>query len=228
MASELCDQVVAVPKVEHDLNRKNLERIKFAKALHERAKWTVQNFAERLDLEDSGICGKTECGNSHITENHLKRVFPTKGGSGIRVVPNGEISEEECAKVYQQYLVIYNHPPPNKEYARYFLRSSLAEREGKAKINWAKFAYDVCRKQYASWERDGRVEDACRKKWDDLRGVYIPESAGEGNSQGRSRQFGAACEGLRFSSEQTSEVLELLKTAEADNNSIGPKLSSMQ
>lgn len=45
--------------------------------------------------------------------------------------------------MWQLYLVAYNHPPPNKEYARYFLRSWLAEREGRAKINWAKFAFDI-------------------------------------------------------------------------------------
>ena len=224
MTMELSDQVASVPKVEHDLNRKNVERIRFAKALHDRAKWTVQDFAERLELEDAGICGKTECGSSHITDSHLQRVFPNKGGSGIRVAPNELISEEECAKVYQRYLVVYNHAPPNKEYARYFLRSWLAEREGRAKINWAKFAFDICRKQYASWERDGRVEDACRQKWDELRGLELLGNAGEGSVQGQRRQFGAACEGLRFSPAQTSDVLELLKTAEADSSSSGPKM----
>ncbi|KAG0616640.1 hypothetical protein M758_5G130700 [Ceratodon purpureus] len=149
------------------------------------------------------------------------RVFPNKGGSGLRIVPNDQLSEEECAKVYNLYVVVYNHPPPNKEYARYFLRSWLAEREGKAKINWARFAFDICRKQYASWERDGRVEEACRMKWDELQGL---QTAGEGTSGGQRRQFGAACDAVRFSREQTSEVLELLKVAEADNNAIAPKM----
>ena len=224
MASPTCDQIIAPPKVEHDLNRKNVERIRFAKALSERATWTVQTFAEKLGLEDVGICGKTECGLTHITENHLKRVFPTKGGSGIRVVPNAEITEEECARLGQLYLAVYNHAPPNKEYARYFLRSWLAEREGKAKINWAKFAYDINRKQYSTWERDGRVEEACRQKWDELRGIPLYDNVGDGTSLGQRRQFGAACESLRFTREQSSCVMEMLKDAESDNMVIGPKL----
>lgn len=224
MASPPCDAPVAPPRVEFDLNRKNVERVKFAKALLDRSKWTVQNFSENLNLEDAGICGKTECGTSHITEAHLSRVFPKKGGSGLRVVPNAEISEEECGDVCQLYLTVYNHPPPNKEYARYFLRSWLAEREGKAKINWAKFAFDICRKQHASWERDGRVEEACRQKWDELRGIQLSETVGDGSSPGHRRQFGAACGSLRFTSEQSSTVQELLKAAEADIAGIGPKL----
>ena len=218
------DVPASVPKGEHELNRKNVERIKFAKALMERGKWSVQEFAERLNYEDAGICGKTECGTSHVTEAHLQRVFPKKGGSGIRVVPNEYISEEECGQVWQLYLAIYNHPPPNKEYARYFLRSWLAERDGKAKINWAKFAYDVCRKQYTTWEKDGRVEEACRLKWDDLQDIQLWDSVGEGPSPGQRRQFGAACGAPRFTTEQTSGVISLLKGAEADSNEIGPKL----
>ena len=109
-------------------------------------------------------------------------LIPNKGGSGIRVVPNDHISEEECTRVWKLYLAMYNHPPPNKEYARYFLRSWLAKREGKVKINWAKFAYDICRKQYAQWEKDGRVEEACNAKWDDLQGLENSEKTGEGHS----------------------------------------------
>ena len=140
-----------LPKTDPEQSRKNVERVKFAKALHQRCRWSVQDFAEKLKVEDAGICGKTECGTAHVSEAHFKRVFPNKGGSGIRVVANAEITEAECGEIWQQYMAMYNHPPPNKEFARYFLRSWLAEREGKAKINWAKFAHDICRKQYILW-----------------------------------------------------------------------------
>ena len=224
MASARSEVATGLPKSEHDQSRKNVERIRFAKALLSRCKWSVQDFAENLNYEDAGICGKTECGTSHITDAHLTRVFPKKGGSGIRVVPNDFISEEECTKVWELYLAMYNHPPPNKEYARFFLRSWLAEREGKVKINWAKFAYDICRKQYAQWEKDGRVEEACNAKWDDLASIEGSGNIAQHITLSQRRQFGAACEPLRFSTEQTSGVLEILKTAEADNERLGPKL----
>ena len=163
MASTQLEPATALPKNEGELNRKRVERMKFAKALFERCKWSVQDFAEKLKYEDAGICGKIECGTSHITDAHLSRVFPTKGGSGLRLVPNEHITEAECATVCQLYLSIYNHPPPNKEYARFFLRSWLAEREGKAKINWAKFAFDICRKQYVSWETRRGMEERRRR-----------------------------------------------------------------
>ena len=224
MASARRELATVLPKAEPDLNRKNVERVKFAKALMDRCKWSVQDFAEKLGHEDAGICGKTECGTAHITEAHLTRVFPKKGGSGIRVQPNEFITEEECVQVQQLYLEIYNHPPPNKEYARYFLRSWLAEREGKARINWAKFAFDICRKQYSAWEKDGRVEEACRMKWDDLQSTPCGDSARLGAGQGDRRQIGARCDTLRFSVEQRDRVLEMLTAAEEDNSGIGPKM----
>lgn len=82
----------AVAKLDPELNRKNVERVKFAKALHERCRWSVQDFAENLNKEDAGICGKTECGSSLITDAHLTRVFPNKGGSGIRIM----LRESSC------------------------------------------------------------------------------------------------------------------------------------
>ena len=224
MASAGRQLATAAAKPDPDLNRKNVERIKFAKALHERCRWTVQDFAEKLNKEDAGICGKTECGLSHVTENHFKRVFPNKGGSGIRLVPNEFITEEECAMVFQLYLEVYNHPPPNKEYARYFLRSWLAEREGKAKINWAKFAHDICRKQYVAWEKDGRVEEALATKWDDLQAIPTSSILGQGGFQGDRRQIGATCEPIRFTEEQSDAVLEMLGDAETDCAGVGPKL----
>ena len=213
-----------VPKGEPDLNRKNVERVKFAKGLSERCKWSVQDFAEQLQFEDFGICGKTECGTAHVTDAHLQRVFPNKGGSGIRLAPNEFITEEECAKVCQLYFAIYNHSPPNKEYARYFLRSWLAERDGKARINWAKFAYDVCRKQYTAWAKDGRVEEACRMKWDDLQHIPSVDSTRLGGDLRDRRQIGARCETLRFTEEKKDRVLDMLRVAEAENGGIAPKM----
>lgn len=214
----------AIPKSEPDLKRKDVERRKFATALSQRCKWSVQEFAEKLQYEDAGICGKTECGTAHISEAHLKRVFPNKGGSGIRVEANEYISEDECVSVWKLYLAMYNHPPPNKEYAKFFLRSWLAEREGKVKINWAKFAYDISRKQYASWEKDGRVEEALNSKWDELQGLLVSDTAGQGVPHWERRQIGATCDPLRFTAEQTTNVVNMLKIAEADGCGIGPKL----
>lgn len=68
-----------VPKGEPDLNRKNVERVKFAKGLSERCKWSVQDFPERLEYEDAGICGKTEYRTSHIIDAHGKRGFFKQG-----------------------------------------------------------------------------------------------------------------------------------------------------
>ena len=224
MASAGRELATGATKPDPDLNRKTAERVRFAKALHERFRWTVQDFAEKLGKEDAGICGKTECGLSHVTEAHFKRVFPKTGGSGIRIVPNEFITEEECASVLQLYLAMYNHPPPNKEYGRYFLRSWLAERDGKAKINWAKFAFDICKKQYVAWERDGRVKEALATKWDDLQTLPTSSILGHGGLQGNRRQIGSTCEPIRFSEEQSDAVLEMLGDAETDCHGIGPKL----
>ena len=214
-----------LPKSDADLNRKQGERIRFAKALHLRCKWSVQDFAEKLELEDAGICGKTELGATVISEAHFKRVFPNKGGSGIRVVANDEITEAECGALWQKYFLLYNHAPPNKEFARYFLRSWLAEREGKAKINWAKFAHDICRKQYIAWQKDGRVEEALHSKWDELQGIPSSENLGGLASQvGDQRQVGATCEPSSWTEDQSSAVLQMLEDAEIDSGGIGPKM----
>ena len=225
MDSAKAEVVGVLTKPDPELNRKNVERIKFAKGLHQRCRWTVEDFAENLKLEDSGICAKTECGTSHVSEAHFKRVFPNKGGSGIRVVANEFITEKECGEIWQQYHAMYNHAPPNKEFARFFLRSWLAERDGKAKINWAKFAHDVCRKQYISWQKDGRVEEALHTKWDELQGIHCPGQVGHGASLCVDRrQGGATSERTSWSEDQSMAVVEMLGDAETDCAGIGPKL----
>ena len=137
---------------------------------------------------------------------------------------NEHLTEEECDAIRQLYLAVYNHPPPNKEYARYFLRSWLAEREGKAKVNWAKFAHDICRKQYVSWQKDGRVEEALQAKWDEFQGTPPPDNIGQGANQGGRRQIGATCEPLAWTEDQSSAVLEMLGDAEVARGKVGPKL----
>ena len=224
MASARRELATTLPKLDPNFNRKNVERIKFAKALHIRCRWSVEDFAERLQVEDAGICGKTECTTNHISDAHLKRVFPKIGGSGLRLVANEFLTEEECGAIQNLYLTVYNHPPPNKEYARFFLRSWLAEREGKAKINWAKFAHDICRKQYASWQKDGRVEEALHTKWDELQVPAPSDTVGQYANQGARRQGGAISESTSWTEEQTATVLEMLGVAEADCGGIGPKL----
>lgn len=225
MATVKRELATSLPKSDADLNRKQGERIKFAKGLHLRCRWSVQDFAEQLELEDAGICGKSECGTTHISEAHFKRVFPNKGGSGLKVVANEFITEAECGTIWQKYFLMYNHAPPNKEFARYFLRSWLAEREGKCEINWAKFAHDVCRKQYIAWQKDGRVEEALHSKWDELQGIPCLENLGHSASQGGDqRQVGATCEPASWTEDQSAEVLQMLEDAEGDAGGIGPKM----
>jgi hypothetical protein len=129
------------------LSPREAERVRIVSIVLERESWTVDEFGKRLGLRDYGLDTAKDLGaDISIDNDAMVAFFGPRGDQGWKLEQTSTLSQEDCNDYRRQHDLVYGHPPSNGCFLATFLRAWLAKKKNH-KVNWAKFAYDVVRRQ---------------------------------------------------------------------------------
>jgi hypothetical protein len=129
------------------LSLREAEQVWIALIVLERERWTIDDLTKILGLRDYGLdIAKDLRVAMGIDNEAVVAFFGPRGEHGWKLEQSGTLSKVDVNDCRRQHKLVYGHGPSNGYFLATFLRAWLAEKKNH-KVNWAKFAYDVLRRQ---------------------------------------------------------------------------------